>query len=94
MPGLHWRTISFESWLKMRVKKNDAKIVVTKFGGTEEYFGEYAEYVEPSSWELIHHGIMTALNAPKDTLLRDHIAGRFLWRHVAEQTLAAYKTVV
>ena len=71
-----------------------AKIVVTKFGGTEEYFGGYAEYVEPTSWELIHHGIMTALNKPKDTLLRDHIASKYLWRHVAEQTFAAYKTVV
>ena len=71
-----------------------AKIVVTKFGGTEEYFGGHAQYVEPTSWELIHHGILSALNAPKATHLRDHVAGRYLWQHVAEQTLAVYKTVV
>ncbi len=71
-----------------------AKVVVTKFGGTEEYFGDDAEYVEPTSWELIHHGIMTAMNKPKNTLLRDRVAGKYLWRHVAEQTLAVYHSVV
>lgn len=70
-----------------------AKIVVTKVGGTEEYFGDFAEYVEPTSWELIHHGIITALNKPKDGGLRDHVAGRFLWERVAELTLAAYRSV-
>jgi glycosyltransferase involved in cell wall biosynthesis len=71
-----------------------AKVVVTKFGGTEEYFGDLAEYVEPTSWELIHHGIMTALNKPKDPRLRDRVAERYLWQRVAEETLAAYATVL
>jgi glycosyltransferase involved in cell wall biosynthesis len=71
-----------------------AKIVITKYGGTEEYFGEKAQYVEPSSWELIHHGITTALNAPKDAELAEHVAGNFLWNRVAERTLAAYEGVL
>ena len=36
--------------------------VVTKRRGMEEIFGADAEYVEPTSWELMHHGITTALN--------------------------------
>ncbi len=67
-----------------------AKVVITKYGGTEEYFAAGADYVEPSSWELIHHGIVTALNRPKNNDLRDHVKERFLWKAVAEGTLAAY----
>ncbi len=71
-----------------------AKIVITKYGGTEEYFGNHAEYVEPTSWELIHHGIVTALNRDKDQLLRDRIRAEYTWERVAEKTLAAYRNVV
>lgn len=71
-----------------------AKIVITKYGGTEEYFGPYAEYVEPTSWELIHHGITTALNKEKNNALREHIKQEFLWERVAEKTLEVYERVL
>ncbi len=71
-----------------------AKVVITKHGGTEEYFGEHAEYVEPTSWELIHHGITTALNKEKSSDLREHIKKEFLWERVAEKTLDVYKRVL
>ncbi len=71
-----------------------AKVVVTKYGGTEEYFGSYAEYVEPTSWELIHHGIVTALNKPKDNALREHVKSNFLWERVGERTLELYRKVL
>jgi glycosyltransferase involved in cell wall biosynthesis len=70
-----------------------AKIVITKHGGTEEYFSNHAEYVEPTSWELIHHGIVTALNAPKKAALREHVKSTYLWSHVADQTLRIYERV-
>jgi glycosyltransferase involved in cell wall biosynthesis len=68
-----------------------AKVVVTPYGGTKEYFGDLAEYVDPTSPELIHHGITTALNREKSGALREHIRGHYLWQNVAEQTLAVYK---
>ena len=71
-----------------------AKIVITKRGGTQEYFGDHAEYVEPTSVELIHHGIVTALNKKKDTILREHIKQHFLWNRIAEETLSAYKNAL
>jgi glycosyltransferase involved in cell wall biosynthesis len=71
-----------------------AKIVITKYGGTEEYFGSHAEYVEPTSWELIHHGITTALNKEKSDILREFIRKEYLWEHVAQKTLEAYKLVL
>ncbi|HLX12761.1 MAG TPA: glycosyltransferase [Bacteroidota bacterium] len=71
-----------------------AKIVITPNGGTKEYFGSYAEYVEPSSEELIHHGIVTALNKPKNSELRDHIAKEFLWESVGKKTKDAYERML
>lgn len=68
-----------------------AKVVITKYGGTEDYFGPLAEYVEPTSWELIHHGITTALNKPKDDELRQRIRQEFLWESVATKTLEIYQ---
>ena len=67
-----------------------AKIVITKYGGTEQYFGNHAEYVEPTSCEFIHHGITTALNKMKNGELRDHIRQNYLWERVGEKTLDAY----
>ncbi len=71
-----------------------AKIVVTKHGGTEEYFGNEAEYVEPTSVELIHHGIVTALNKKKDGILREKIRSRYLWSEVAKQYEEVYDNVL
>jgi glycosyltransferase involved in cell wall biosynthesis len=71
-----------------------SKIAITKYGGTEEYFGSLAEYVEPTSVELIHHGIVTALNKPKDAALRDHIRREYLWERVAEKTARMYERLL
>ncbi|MGA2623445.1 MAG: glycosyltransferase [Bacteroidota bacterium] len=71
-----------------------AKIVITGIGGTKEYFGQYAEYVEPTSVELIHHGITTALNKVSNNALREHVRREFLWERVAEKTLQVYRKVV
>lgn len=71
-----------------------AKIVITKYGGTTEYFGQWAEYVEPMSDESIALGIRNALGKPKTPLLRDYIRSRFLWKNVGERTLEVYKRVL
>jgi glycosyltransferase involved in cell wall biosynthesis len=71
-----------------------SKIVITKYGGTDEYFGKYARYVEPKSVESIVIGITKALKDAKDDLLREYIKNNFLWQNVAGQTLEAYKLVL
>ena len=71
-----------------------AKIVITKYGGTEEYFGKYAEYVEPTSTASIRRGILDALQKEKQPLLREHIKKEFLWSNVAKKTLDVYKNVL
>jgi glycosyltransferase involved in cell wall biosynthesis len=71
-----------------------AKIVITRHGGTEEYFGKEAEYVEPTSVELIHHGITASLNKPKQDGLRKLVSDKYLWSSVAAQYHSIYERVV
>jgi glycosyltransferase involved in cell wall biosynthesis len=70
-----------------------AKVVITQYGGTKEYFAGMAEYVNPESIESIREGIATALARKKSRALSDHIQKNFLWQHVAEKTAAAYTSV-
>ncbi|HTR81791.1 MAG TPA: glycosyltransferase family 4 protein [Bacteroidota bacterium] len=71
-----------------------AKIVVTPYGGTREYFGGMAAYVEPRSVESIRNGIVSALNENRNDKLVHHIKREYLWTKVAEKTLAVYKKVL
>ena len=71
-----------------------AKVVITPYGGTKEYFRDMAEYVNPYSIDLIKQGIEKALNKPKDDRLKEHIKKNFLWEKIAAQTLSIYKDVL
>lgn len=71
-----------------------AKIVITSYGGTKEYFGEFADYVDPYSVKSIREGIQIALIKNKDKRLRDRIKKEYLWSNVAEQLRSVYMTVV
>jgi glycosyltransferase involved in cell wall biosynthesis len=71
-----------------------AKIVITPYGGTREYFGEHAHYVEPDSVHSIRSGISTALGEQKSTVLQSTIKERFLWQKVAEATSSVYRRVL
>jgi glycosyltransferase involved in cell wall biosynthesis len=70
-----------------------AKIVITRYGGTEEYYKDYATYVNPYSEKSIEQGIITALNKRKTDDLREHIKRHFLWQSVAEKLFFLYQKV-
>ncbi len=71
-----------------------AKIVITPHGGTREYFQDFAEYVNPYAIEDICCGIETALNQPKNSILRDHVRHHFLWPKIAEDTFNVYQKIL
>jgi glycosyltransferase involved in cell wall biosynthesis len=71
-----------------------AKVVITKFGGTEEYFESHAEYVDPRSIDSIRFGILSGLEKRKESALREHIRASYLWQHVAAKIAGAYQSVV
>jgi len=71
-----------------------AKIAITPHGGTRDYFGDMAEYVNPYSIESIRKGIEKALNTPRNPALREHIKNNFTWEKIALDTLEVYKRVL
>ncbi len=71
-----------------------AKIVITPHGGTREYFGEFAEYVDPDSVDSIREGITHALGKPSDGRLRERIRRNYLWETVAVKTRDVYGMVM
>ena len=70
-----------------------AKIVITPYGGTQDYFGQDAVYVEPGSPSAIADGIRSAIAESPSTTLRDRIAREYMWQRVAEKTAEAYRAV-
>jgi glycosyltransferase involved in cell wall biosynthesis len=71
-----------------------AKIVITPVGGTRDYFGDDAIYVEPTSVENIAEGIQAALKNKKDNTLRTRIQKEFLWEKVGEKTKQVYENIL
>ncbi len=67
-----------------------AKIVITKFGGTMEYFGDNARYVDPGSIGSIRDGINRSLKKKKSDTLREHIGKNYLWSTIAKQIEKIY----
>ena len=71
-----------------------AKIVITPVGGTRDYFGNDAIYVEPTSTKNIADGIQAALKNKKDIVLRKRIQKEFLWEKVGEKTKQVYENIL
>jgi glycosyltransferase involved in cell wall biosynthesis len=70
-----------------------AKVCITRYGGTREYFAEHASYLEPSSEDSIFNAIKESLGKTKSAALRERIRASYLWRHAGEALLTAYRDV-
>jgi glycosyltransferase involved in cell wall biosynthesis len=71
-----------------------ARLAVTKYGCTKEYFLDYAEYFDPSDLKQIRTAVSRAQNRPKNSFSQDHIYGHYTWEKVAESTIAAYRKIL
>ncbi|UCG43902.1 MAG: glycosyltransferase [candidate division WOR-3 bacterium] len=68
-----------------------ANVCITKHGGTIEYFGDYATYLDPASERSIRRAVAAAMTKPKGEELRNRIVSNFLWEEAARELLAAYR---
>jgi len=68
-----------------------ANLVITKNGGTLDYFQSYAAYVDPFSVGEIRQAIKHAWNHPPDTALREHIARSLTWDQSAHALELLYR---
>ncbi|MBL7086563.1 MAG: glycosyltransferase, partial [Candidatus Cloacimonetes bacterium] len=71
-----------------------ANVVITPYGGTKEYFEQFAEYAEPSSINSIIQAMKKSLEKKKNSTLKDHIRKYFLWDKIAKKTLSIYQKVL
>jgi glycosyltransferase involved in cell wall biosynthesis len=71
-----------------------ANVLITKNGGTHEYFGDLAWYLEPDSTVSISKGLSESFNAPKSEMLSNHIRKNFLWKNVGDMTVKAYDSIL
>lgn len=71
-----------------------ARICITKYGGTVEYFADFAHYIEPGSRDSIREALVGALGETKSTELRLRILGRFLWSEAASKLAGVYGRLV
>lgn len=70
-----------------------AKIVITKYGGTDEYFKDFAQYVNPKSENSIKQAILKSLEQKKTNELKEHIRNNFLWKHAAQTLVKIYNSI-
>jgi glycosyltransferase involved in cell wall biosynthesis len=69
-----------------------AKVCITRYGGTQEYFKDFASYLEPASEESIRNAIRQTLAREKDSRLREHIREHYLWSRAGETLAAVYQS--
>jgi len=67
-----------------------ANIVITARGGTREYFGEYARYIDPLDRSDIEKALIEQYKSPRKSNLSEHISKNFTWEIVAAKTLNVY----
>lgn len=68
-----------------------ARVVITRNGGTTDYFSSFARYVDPMSVGDIARAIGEALRETPSEALRSHIHNNFLWQSVAARTAEHYR---
>ncbi|WP_443939719.1 glycosyltransferase [Pedobacter sp. MW01-1-1] len=72
----------------------DCSIVVSAKGDTEEYFQDMAYYCDPDKVETIREAVLKAHQAPVNGKLKAYVLEHYTWLKTAEQTLAAYNSVL
>ncbi|MEM2175143.1 MAG: glycosyltransferase, partial [Candidatus Micrarchaeia archaeon] len=68
-----------------------AKILITKYGGTKEYFKDYAFYLNPYSKKDIERKLALALKKEKNNLLREYLRNNYTWDRIALKLVRIYE---
>jgi glycosyltransferase involved in cell wall biosynthesis len=71
-----------------------ANVVITEIGGTQDYFGKDAWYVNPFNINSISSALTEAYNTKRSNKLANRIKRSFTWKAAAKQTLRAYKEIL
>jgi len=69
-------------------------IAITEVGGTREYFGEFADYINPENVSSIMPAIRAAYSKTKTDSLKNRVKENYSWAAVARKTEEAYRSVL
>src|SRR5207302_3171004 len=68
-----------------------AAVVITRRGGTRDYFGDLVEYVEPENDRDIRAAVTRAWDRPRSHALRDYVLRSLTWERSATALADAYQ---
>jgi len=68
-----------------------AKILITKYGGTQEYFKDYALYLNPYSKKDIKKKVLSALKKEKGNFLKEYLKENYTWDKIAQKLIGIYE---
>lgn len=71
-----------------------ARPIITKFGGTVEYYGEYGEYLNPCFSKSIVSAIGRGWSRGRLSQIESELFARFTWDMVASKTKDAYQFAI
>lgn len=69
-------------------------VVSTQRGHAREYLGAGAWYCDPGSPSSIVEAVRRGWEHPPSPALRQHVLAHFTWKHVAEATMVAYRSIL
>ena len=70
------------------------RIAITNVGGTQEIFGNHADYIDPENSSTIMQAIRAAHAKSEDDALKKDIMQNYIWEIVANKTFTVYKTLI
>jgi glycosyltransferase involved in cell wall biosynthesis len=70
-----------------------ANIVITRYGGPQEYLRDMAYYVEPTDEKSIQTALERAYRTARTDRLSRHIAANYNWEVVGQKTAEAYRMI-
>lgn len=70
-----------------------SKIVITKNGGTKEYFGDMADYVSPDDVQGLADSILLSKKRELNDSLSQHILSLCNWKAIAKEVVEEYKKI-
>jgi glycosyltransferase involved in cell wall biosynthesis len=70
------------------------RLALTREGCAEEYFGAFAQYLDPYDTKSIADTVLSSLAAPCPAGLSRHVRENFTWHRAAKQLLRAYQSVI
>jgi len=71
-----------------------ANLAVTKNGSTREYFGDHAQYFDPTDTAQMRASVLAAFESPRSAALKQRVLDQFTWPRIAAMQLRAYEKIL